>query len=120
MMAIWPVGPPKLMKPSFTQNRNASAKVGCCPPTLFSPVAVSSFIFLRVDKEPRNTPFPSQEFRRRQGPSLPTPRKRHSARYIPRNEIFHLPNRRRESFPRSCESPCQKSRTVSRAFQKNN
>ena len=24
MMAIWPAGPPKLMKPSFTQNRKAS------------------------------------------------------------------------------------------------
>jgi hypothetical protein len=29
MMAIWPVGPPKLMKPSFSQKRKASAKVGC-------------------------------------------------------------------------------------------
>jgi hypothetical protein len=28
-MAIWPVGPPKLMNPSFSQNRNASRKVGC-------------------------------------------------------------------------------------------
>src|SRR5829696_5727313 len=26
MMAIWPAGPPKLMKPSFTQNQNASQK----------------------------------------------------------------------------------------------
>src|SRR4051794_12172240 len=25
MIAIWPVGPPKLMKPSFSQNRSASA-----------------------------------------------------------------------------------------------
>jgi len=24
MMAIWPAGPPKLMKPSLSQNRNAS------------------------------------------------------------------------------------------------
>ncbi len=24
MMAIWPAGPPKLMNPSFTQNRKAS------------------------------------------------------------------------------------------------
>ncbi len=27
-MAICPVGPPKLMNPSFTQKRNASAKLG--------------------------------------------------------------------------------------------
>src|SRR5262245_31359211 len=26
MIAIWPAGPPKLMKPSFTQYRNASQK----------------------------------------------------------------------------------------------
>jgi hypothetical protein len=26
MIAIWPVGPPKLMKPSLSQKRNASAK----------------------------------------------------------------------------------------------
>jgi hypothetical protein len=26
MMAIWPVGPPKLMNPSFTQKRAASRK----------------------------------------------------------------------------------------------
>jgi hypothetical protein len=32
MMAIWPAGPPKLMKPSFTQNQKASQKptaLGC-------------------------------------------------------------------------------------------
>jgi hypothetical protein len=29
--AIWPVGPPKLMKPSFSQNRKASPKLGCRP-----------------------------------------------------------------------------------------
>ncbi len=28
-MAIWPVGPPKLINPSFNQNRSASRKVGC-------------------------------------------------------------------------------------------
>jgi hypothetical protein len=27
MIAICPAGPPKLMKPSFSQNRNASAKL---------------------------------------------------------------------------------------------
>jgi hypothetical protein len=27
MIAICPVGPPKLMKPSFSQKRNASAKL---------------------------------------------------------------------------------------------
>jgi hypothetical protein len=26
MTAIWPAGPPKLMKPSFSQNQNASLK----------------------------------------------------------------------------------------------
>jgi hypothetical protein len=29
MIAIWPVGPPKLINPSFNQNRNASPKRGC-------------------------------------------------------------------------------------------
>ena len=28
-MAICPAGPPKLMKPSFSQNRDASLKLGC-------------------------------------------------------------------------------------------
>src|SRR5438477_931991 len=28
MIAIWPVGPPNEMNPSFTQNRNASPNVG--------------------------------------------------------------------------------------------
>src|SRR5882672_6772330 len=29
MIAIWPVGPPKLMKPSLSQKRRASRKPGC-------------------------------------------------------------------------------------------
>ena len=29
MIAICPAGPPKLMNPSFSQNRNASVKDGC-------------------------------------------------------------------------------------------
>ena len=28
MIAIWPLGPPKLMNPSFSQKRNASRKLG--------------------------------------------------------------------------------------------
>ena len=28
MSAIWPVGPPKLMQPSFSQKRSAVRKVG--------------------------------------------------------------------------------------------
>jgi hypothetical protein len=31
MMAIWPAGPPKLMNPSFSQKRNASASLGLAP-----------------------------------------------------------------------------------------
>src|SRR5713226_318719 len=33
MIAIWPAGPPKLMKPSFSQKRTASAKLTCCWPS---------------------------------------------------------------------------------------
>jgi len=28
MIAIWPAGPPKLMHPSFSQNRTASSSLG--------------------------------------------------------------------------------------------
>jgi len=34
-MAICPVGPPKLMNPSFSQQRNASRKVGCVVGAVF-------------------------------------------------------------------------------------
>ena len=34
MIAIWPVGSPKEIKPSFSQNRNASATLGGCVATL--------------------------------------------------------------------------------------
>src|SRR5882762_8472651 len=33
MIAICPAGPPKLMKPSFSQKRNASPKLTHCPPS---------------------------------------------------------------------------------------
>jgi hypothetical protein len=33
MIAICPAGPPKLMNPSFSQNRNASDSVGSAPGT---------------------------------------------------------------------------------------
>src|SRR3954471_2622944 len=41
MIAIWPVGPPKLMNPSFTQNRSASAKgtSGTVRPVSGGPIA---------------------------------------------------------------------------------
>ena len=41
MIAICPPGPPKLMNPSFSQNRNASAKLGrgMLVASLRSPVA---------------------------------------------------------------------------------
>src|SRR5437867_8479042 len=41
MMAIWPVGPPKLMKPSLTQKRKASVKVGRVPMPVSEPHAVT-------------------------------------------------------------------------------
>jgi hypothetical protein len=37
MTAIWPVGPPKLMKPSFIQKRKASPKVGGAWALILSP-----------------------------------------------------------------------------------
>ena len=33
MIAICPVGPPKLLNPSFSQNRKASPKLRCCVPS---------------------------------------------------------------------------------------
>jgi hypothetical protein len=36
MIAIWPAGPPKEMKPSFSQNRNASAKLGAWTEVVFN------------------------------------------------------------------------------------
>ena len=43
MMAIWPAGPPKLMKPSFTQNQKASQKPTglVCPERSSATVLVS-------------------------------------------------------------------------------
>lgn len=38
MTAIWPVGPPKLMKPSLTQNRKALPKVGESWGVILSPI----------------------------------------------------------------------------------
>src|SRR5262245_59925442 len=45
MIAIWPAAPPKEMKPSLTQNRNASAKgtAVCCRTAGPPPVASLAF-----------------------------------------------------------------------------
>ena len=60
MMAICPVGPPKLMKPSLTQKRKASAKVGWCAgcsvgsefmPALNLPKLLSSDVALQHREE---------------------------------------------------------------------
>ena len=45
MMAIWPVGPPKLTNPSLSQKRSASTKVGFCTDTPEVLLVCSSFVF---------------------------------------------------------------------------
>src|SRR5206468_9365833 len=53
MIAIWPAGPPKLMKPSFSQKRNASAKLGGCRPGASPVAAMSADIGLSVARPGR-------------------------------------------------------------------
>ena len=49
MIAIWPAGPPKLMKPSFNQNRAASRKLaGCGSGTGDSDPAISLACVMRI------------------------------------------------------------------------
>ena len=44
MIAIWPAGPPKLIIPSFSQNRNASASLGMCGADSGAPATVVSAV----------------------------------------------------------------------------
>src|SRR4051812_4850992 len=58
MIAICPAGPPKLMNPSFTQNRNASPKrTGLFPASLFlvASASISTFYTDQLDKRTRIT-----------------------------------------------------------------
>jgi len=52
MIAIWPAGPPKLMKPSFTQNQKASQKptgLVCACTRCEVSVAIFTFFILWLD-----------------------------------------------------------------------
>src|SRR5258707_15745886 len=41
MIAIWPAGPPKLMRPNFSQSRSASPNDGCAGALWLSPDGAS-------------------------------------------------------------------------------
>src|SRR4249919_747645 len=51
MIAIWPVGPPKLMKPSFTQKRTASRKGTPCVGVLGSARSATPVSVSRLDEQ---------------------------------------------------------------------
>src|SRR5450759_4158189 len=102
MMAICPVGPPNEMKPSLSQNRNASRNVGWLVWRDVSAVVCSSEIaFIAVAKMRRarqNIQNRDVESAHRVVPLLPNPSARDLCQHIRRAEISRRPNRRHESF----------------------
>src|SRR5713226_4021584 len=102
MMAICPVGPPNEMKPSLSQNRNASRNVGwlvwrdvsavvCCSEIAFIAVA-------KMRRAHQSIQNHDAESAHRAVLLLPNPSTRDQYQHIRRAEIWRRPNRRHESF----------------------
>ena len=72
MMAICPVGPPKEMKPSFSQNLNASAKLGAARRSGSTGVACKFIGVEGMRKAHQNIQSPDAKFLRQPVPVLPT------------------------------------------------
>src|SRR5438445_11747996 len=74
MMAIWPVGPPNEMNPSFNQKRSASANDGATCRSCFATVCSAEVAFIVVAKmrrAHRSTQHRDAEFPHRAVPLLP-------------------------------------------------
>src|SRR5260370_25405786 len=75
IMAIWPVGTPKETKPSLSQKRKASRKVGFvwCPLSATASCAEALFIaFAKMRRGRRSTQNLDAEFLRQADPPLPS------------------------------------------------
>src|SRR5690242_15078497 len=116
MMAIWPVGPPKEMKPSFSQKRNASEKLGCWTRDKGG-FSISVLICPEGMRKGRpNTENPDAEFLH--PATLPSPilSARDRCRWLQRAGSGCRRDRRRESSRRFSRPPCHERQNAEPAF----